>query len=229
MAFKHACFISYKNGKKEDGQLDDDLLNNFASQIYDALESELGAYFNFPSKVVLDIKFLKAGQLLIQVFSEAIRNSVAMIVIYTPNYLSEDEMYCASELLLMRQVEMKRLQLLNNKLTMGFLITIVLRGMPYLPAYLKNNVFLDFTPFNLSLGEIKRHPDFNGQISRIAEIIFDLSGQIEKEIKESGIEFFSDFQDYKILDIGVPGEAQLVKQFIEEVNKGEIPVIYPQM
>ena len=37
MDFEHACFISYRNGKKVNEKLTDDLLNTFVSQVYDAL------------------------------------------------------------------------------------------------------------------------------------------------------------------------------------------------
>nr|NQU93486.1 toll/interleukin-1 receptor domain-containing protein [Bacteroidota bacterium] len=230
MDFHHACFVSYRNGKKVDDRLTDDLLNTFASQVYDALESELQAYFDFDKKVFLDFKNLEPGQFLISVFSEALCRSVAMIVIFTPNYLSEDKLFCASELKGMIEIENNRNNILNENHKDGFIITIVLRGPKHVPHFLKKRVCHDFSRFDLSIKEeIKRHPEFSKTIREIAEKIFHTHERIKTCCIEKEVDLFSNCEDFRISDIDDGKEEAMVQTFINDIREGKLPVSYPQM
>lgn len=227
--FKHACFISYRNGKRVGDLPKDDLLNTFAKQIYEALESELHAYFDFDNNVFLDIRCLQPGQFLIPVFSEAICHSVAYIVIYTPNYLSKNKMFCASELKSMIEIEQKRLKLFGRGNETGLIITLVLRGSDYLPEYLKQRVWIDFSPYNLSSEEIKKHPSFSAEIQQLAEKIYKLHEVIKPALSQNGLTLPSECEDFKIADIEDEAEREEVKSFINEMESGMVPQPFPQM
>jgi hypothetical protein len=227
--FKHACFISYRNGKRVGDLPKDDLLNTFATQIFEALESELQAYFDFDKKVFLDFKCLQPGQFLIPVFSEAICHSVAFIVVYTPNYLSENKMFCASELKGMIEIESKRLGLADELNREGLIITIVLRGRDYLPEYFKNRVWLDFTPFNLSTVEIIRHPVFSFEINKIAELIYQTYQRTKITQRRKDIALFSACNSFKLANIDDPAEGEDVRSFIKGLKEGRVSKLFPQM
>lgn len=229
MDFEHACFISYRNGKKVNDTLIDDLLNTFASQVYDALESEMQAWFDFDKKVFLDFKCLQPGEFLIPVFSKALCRSVAMIVVFTPNYFSRKKMFCASELKGMVEIEEQRKILFTESKSESQIITIVLRGDKFVPPYLKKRVYHDFSLFDLSQVEIKRHPEFNKKIKEITEKIFTIYQNILDECNIKQVNLLSGCDSFRIDDIDTSGGEQSVKAFIHHVIGIEMKAEYPQM
>jgi len=229
MDFEHACFISYRNGKKVKEKLTDDLLNTFVSQVYDALESEMKAYFDFEQLVFLDFECLKPGEFLIPVFSKALCRSVAMIVVFTPNYFSHHKMFCASEFRGMVEIEENRNKLLATDGCDSIIITVVLRGEKYVPDYLKKRVFHDFSPFDLSQVEIKRHPEFNKKIREITEMIYSIYAKTLEECNKKPVNLLSGCETFKIADIENNDESQLVKKFIGDVVGIKMKAEYPQM
>ncbi len=227
--FKHACFVSYRNGKRVGDIPTDDLLNTFATQIFEALESELQAYFDFDEMVFLDFKCLQPGQFLIPVFSEAICHSVAFIVVYTPNYLSENKMFCASELQGRIKIEKFRNRLIGNQSNTSPILTIVLRGMDTMPKSLKTTVFADFNKFSMSTKDIKRHKKFNKKIREMVETIFSLHNQQKEACEKNGVNLFTGCEEFRILNIEEDVEREIVREFIKDMRKGGVTSPFPQM
>ena len=149
MEFKYDCFISYRNGKQTD-----DLLNSFAEELHDALESEFAAYVDGKPEFFYDKLCLEEGMFIVNEIKRALRNSIFMLLIYTPNYLG-GSLYCASELYYMLEVEKKRLEKLSEKgvADVSMIIPIILRGeVDDLPEILTRNGRLvneDFAKFAL--------------------------------------------------------------------------------
>jgi hypothetical protein len=230
MSFEYACFISYRNGKKVDDTPVDDLLNTFANQVFDALESELNAYLDFDDLVFLDIKKLNPGEFIIPVISKALNKSVCMILIYTPNYFSENKMYCSCECKGMLDIEIKRKSLLSIDPTIGLIITIVLRGVKQLPDYLRKRIWFDFTPYDMSVKEeIKKHPKFNSSIKEIAEQIYNIHQVLKHKINQMHINIFENHDEFLLLDPNNDDQKREIQAFIETIKSNRIKEMYPDM
>jgi hypothetical protein len=225
MKFKHACFISYRNGKKVNDQPFDDLLNSFARQIYDALESELKAYLDHKNLVFLDFKILEPGSILIPIISDHLSQSLCFIIIYTPNYFSKEKLFCASEFMGISELEEYRLtKLVNFNFTKSLKYIIILRGKEHLPQELKGVINSDFTAFTLGMREIKRHSMFNSKIREIAASIYDLNREIEEKCQDKDLSL----RDFEIRDVDNPKDKFEIESYIEKLFNKE-PEPYPTM
>jgi len=125
---KWACFISYPHAWGN-------LVKDFAKQLKDALENELGSLLNLP--VYMDEDRLRPGFDYGQALSTAICESVCMIVIFSPVY--EEKTYCLREFLAMERIEAKRRKKLGRRHLEPhrMIIPIVLRGINNLPPKIK--------------------------------------------------------------------------------------------
>ena len=160
MHFKYCCFLSYRHGDKT--------MATFASQIMDALKDELSMLLDDYNALPIfkDDRSIEVGDKIDPAIAQALCQSVCMLLIYTPNYLSEEKPYCASELEGMIRLEKERITKLTgaNEKT-GFLITVILRGdQKELPQLLKDRQNEDFSAFALHTSEIRRNKKFSPQI-----------------------------------------------------------------
>lgn len=174
MPFKYSCFISYCHGQY-------DLVNEFIKQIKEALQCSMETYLD--QEVYIDER-LGPGYHYNEELAKVICQSICMIVIYTPRY--ESHSYCFREYVAMERLEKQRLDLIEDKSdNIGMIIPIIFRGdTKDLPPRIKNRIhYCDFREFSLATTEIKRNPDYNKEIEKIAEIIH----KIYKLFKEKGI------------------------------------------
>ncbi len=188
--FKHGCFISYRNGNKDDKL---DLLNSFAEQICDALETELRTQLD-NKPVFLDKRSLQGGYILNPTIAGSICRSVCMVVIFTRNYLSEDKLFCASELYAMLECEKARHETIGiANPDKSFIITIVLRNPDHVPKILEKRLFYDFSPFTLAEEQIRLNPNYAATIAKIASYIADCFEEMEGHERKicQGCEQFS--------------------------------------
>ena len=153
-------------------------MSTFAAQIERALEAELSLLLDDYSAlpVFKDDRKIEVSDLIDPVIAEAVCTSVCMIIIYTPNYLSKQKRYCASELEGMLRLEAQRKHTIGaNAAKSGLIFTIVLRkgnetnGVPKILN--ERQTINDFTDFASYSTEIQRDPKLGKKISDIAQKI----------------------------------------------------------
>lgn len=207
MGFKHCCFLSYRHGDKT--------MSSFANQIVDALADELSMLLdNYPALPIFkDDRSIEVSDKVDATIAEAICRSVCMVLIYTPNYLSEEKPYCASELEAVLRLEKERVtKLPGTAPKTGMLITVILRGdRDELPQLLKDRENEDFSAFALHTTEIRRNRKFSPQIQQIAKKIKAHCGLFDKTQDWCG-----GCQDFKMLDTKT--EKDKLTKFISQVK-----------
>ncbi|MEQ1746273.1 MAG: toll/interleukin-1 receptor domain-containing protein [Saprospiraceae bacterium] len=213
MYFKYSCFLSYRHGDKT--------MATFANQIVEALADELamllGDYKSLP--IFKDDRSMEVGDKIDPAIAQALCQSVCMLVIYTPNYLSEEKLYCASELEGMLRAEQQRLAKITgaNPKT-GLLITVILRGdRESLPQILQDRENEDFSAFALYSSEIRRNRKFAPQVQQIAKKIQSYCAMFDK--KE---DWCSACQDFTLLDIKTQHDQ--LNKFLKTVKEGKMYV-----
>jgi hypothetical protein len=163
MLFHHGCFISYRR--------DQTIVQRFVKDLAQGLSFELAP--------LLDLGvFVDESAVAQQPFDEsmagAICRSVCMIVVFTPTYFSQTNLYCAREFRAMEDVERRRLKAIDSsERHKGLIIPVVLRGADQMPRELKQRNFLNFDRYMLGDNRIYRSPGFQKSLREIAEYIYD--------------------------------------------------------
>jgi hypothetical protein len=170
MAFRYACFLSYRHSDSELGRR---AVNDFEQ----ALKNELGLLLNIPDlQPIYRDERNQPGYLYNEVIAEALCQSVCMAMIYWPQYFSYESRYCTREYRAMVALEEKRLALLPNaEHKLGLIIPIMIRGRKEdLPSELRDKrQFAEFSALSLSDKPMSRHKKFQPQVRAIAEYIDD--------------------------------------------------------
>jgi len=172
MPFKYSCFISYRHGQRK-------LVERIINDLYEALSSELEAYFE--EDVYLDRERLNGGAYFEKQLAQALCESVCLIVVFTPRYLHPAHPYCARELCAMRQLENKRfnaLQIGADK-SNSLIIPIVFRGVEEMPAELKECHYYDFQDFDPTQPEMIKEIKYYDKIKKIAKYIRERYNYLE--------------------------------------------------
>lgn len=176
MPLKYSCFINHCHGQH-------DLMKNFVTQIKYIFENCMEPYFD--QEVYIDETRLQPGYHFNEELSQAICQSFCMITIYTPRYASHS--YCLRELMAMKELEKKRLGLLENKSTnMGMIIPIILRDDPRdSPSKIRSEIgdeihYCDFSNFGLTNMEIIDNPGYVRKVDQIAEKTYELYTKFEE-------------------------------------------------
>jgi len=191
----------------------------FAGQIVDALADELSMLLDDYSSLPIfkDDRSIEVGDKIDPAIAQALCQSVCMVLIYTPNYLSEEKPYCASELEAVLRLEKERLAKISevNPKT-SLLLTIILRGdRKELPQVLKDRENEDFSAFALHTTEIRRNKKFSPQIQQIAKKIKSHCGIFDK-----GQKWCDGCHDFKLLDIKT--EKDKLVKFMAHAKAGGI-------
>jgi TIR domain len=161
MAFRHACFLSYRHGQHA-------LKRKFIVAFQQALAGELELLRN--ESVYVDYERLDGGTFFNQALSQALYESVCMVMIYQPNYFDLLHPYCAREYLGMISLERSRRLLADDQF--GLIIPVVLRGFDSLPLEIREQRQCeDFSTFLLYEEDLARHPDYASRIRRLAQYI----------------------------------------------------------
>ncbi len=165
MPFKYSCFISYRHVQFSLGK-------KFMEQFLEGLKENIELEMGKEMEVYIDRERLNGGHLLNETLSEAICQSVCMIVIYTPPYFNpKDGTYCAREYLAMKKLEEERLQILGS-VQQGFIIPVVIKGADSLPLEIKSRrIYYDFEDYFLELPEDIHKSKFNSDIVKIARSV----------------------------------------------------------
>ena len=214
--FEYSAFISYRNGIEGD-----DLLATFANQLHSALLSELAAHVDIRD-IFLDQIYLKNSDDFVIKISNALSNTFCYVVVFTPNYLSKNKLFCAAELMGMLELEQKRFEIIGEN-AKSFIFTILLRGEDKLPEILKKNIYSkDFTSFTLSEQPLKINPNYTKAIKELAEEISKFHDKIED--KKDNI--LSIYKDFKIKDPKNEEQQQEIINFVNQhrvTKKSELP------
>jgi hypothetical protein len=161
MPIQYSCFISYRH-KNDD----------IAQHLVSSLETELNRWLDM--EVYVDKDHLKGGDFFNNELAKALCESVCLIVVYTPNYFSKKETYCAREYRAMELLEKKRWDILGipkNK-KHSFIIPIVYRGYKKLPENIKNErQYYPFENYQLTGQDNLQNPEYAEIIKEIAEYI----------------------------------------------------------
>lgn len=206
MAFRHACFISYRHGQHE-------LKQRFVSALADALSSELELLRS--EGVFVDYDRMSAGTMFNESVLTALHESTCMVMIYQPNYFDLRNTFCALEYRTMQAIERHRLSLLRGVgHSSGLIIPVVLRGFETLPPEIKSRRHCeDFSTFLLHEEQISRHPRYAERIRKMAQYIHERCNEYQ-QMKEA-------FKPLK--RIPDPNDPELVK-WIQE-TAAPVPIL----
>jgi hypothetical protein len=198
--FEYSAFISYRNGVKSQELLSitdekDNLLDNFAKQLYNLLLSELGQQVD-TEKIFLDQIYLKQGDNFVIKIGNALCGSLCYVVIFTRNYLSKKKLFCAAELMGMLALEEKRFEKLGvTKPSKSFIFTIPLGNPELVPNVLKNTIYKkhDFTSFTLAPeDELLKNKNYTLAIRELAQEIGGFYSSLEDDT-ENVLNICNDF------------------------------------
>ena len=171
MPFKHACFISYSHGKG-------DLIKRFVSELKSALTDYLDTYLDVD--IYTDDR-LVPGYHYNEALAQEICGSLCMIVVYIPKY--ERHEYCRREFAGMERLQETRFQLLGSGRDpkYGLIIPVILEGIESLPPQIKaGRHYGDFSAFSPTKPELKRIPEFEPALRKIARYINALYTEFER-------------------------------------------------
>lgn len=179
--FEHSAFVSWRNGKKDKttNLLKDDLLNEFAIQLHEALEDQLIALTG--KDIFIDIQKINGAYFLKAKFSKALCHSACYILIYTPTYFNAEKLYCTAEFLTMKEIEQQRHTILGQITPLkSLIIPIVLRGKDTIPAIFDDIAYrVEFHNWNNTGRKIKKDKKYAGVINDIAKNISELYKEFE--------------------------------------------------
>jgi hypothetical protein len=229
MSFQHLCFISYRNGDRDDREGTDprrrdiqDTLNAFANDLRNELKRELLTHVN-PRKCLIfldqDSECLTEGDHLLNTFGQAICKSVCMIVIFTRHYLDQKHLTCAAELEGMIRRLNDRCQkagLPANQYN-TWIATAVFREEERVPAILKEHLWYDFTGYANSSQPLRDNPTYQGYIKNLAKKIADFYEALDDS--DSNADFCADCDTFALLNPETDRDALL-----SFVKKHKIPV-----
>jgi hypothetical protein len=166
MPFKYACFVSYRRSNQS-------ILDRFVKDLSEGLSFELAPYLDLG--VFTDLPSLGAGETYEDAITAALCESVCMIPVYTPNYLSAAHPFCAREFRLMQELEKRRLHAMGAEArSRSLIIPVVLRGADMLPEELRASYqCFSFDKYMLGDKKVFRSPGFRKSLESIARYIFD--------------------------------------------------------
>lgn len=122
MAFKYACFISYRHSPDPGVQ-----------RLYQSFQRELASQvaLYLPIEVYLDTERLRGGDFFNKELAFALCRSVCMISLYIPYYFDTSHPYTAREYQAMVNLEKQRLSCMpTTAQRKGLIIPVVIRGTP---------------------------------------------------------------------------------------------------
>ena len=140
MSFQYACFISYRHSGKEK-------TIKFIEQFVDALENSLDQRLG--QGIFIDRERLKAGYKFNIAITDALRQSICMVAILSPEYYNSD--YCRQEYAAMERIESKRRAELGiPPPEKGLVLPLLVWGTEEeVPQAIRNNLHYVKMPFGL--------------------------------------------------------------------------------
>jgi hypothetical protein len=187
MAFRYACFISYRAG---DRQSESPYTVTLIKGLRDHLSYELQLLLDEDvSQVFVDWHRLQGGDFFNAKLARALCQSVCMLAIYTPTYFSLKHPYCAREYRAMEQLERQRFRAIkrNGDAESGLIIPLVLRNKKGLPTAIRDKRhFYDFEDFLQGDNQITKPAGYFTAIKEIASYIAERYWELSAEPRTSG-------------------------------------------
>lgn len=222
--FKHACFISYRNGSVVEGEPVPDLLNEFARCLKDALTSEFRAMLtpHLDEPVFLDVDNLLPADRIEAKIANALCHSACMVLVYTPNYFDERKTFCAREYLAMKKREAYCTHLKGEHDTNKSLIfTLILRGSAdKIPAELEESVYENFN-FFYPKTRIEHTRNYKDKIKVIANEIAKLYSNFIQYENTHQVKFCEVCADFELPTTSEEGEN--IETFITLMKAQDTP------
>ena len=135
-------------------------MRSFVEDLYEAISNELEPLTDLP--VYKDDLRLQGGDFYNQELARSLCESVCMLMVFTPTYFNVKNTYCTREYMAMKDLESKRIQLLDHH---GLIIPIVLRGFNELPDEIKRQrQVIRFEQYALTEPKLSRDPRFHPEI-----------------------------------------------------------------
>lgn len=174
--FRYAAFISYVHGQQR-------LMDQFISQLSEALKSELEPYFEDP--IYIDQERHKPGDRFNPKIAEALCHSTCMVLVYVPKY--ENHEYTRREWRGMEELQTKRyMAVKKHRPTSGLIIPVILRGrLESLPVALRDHIHVcDFSKYKTSDQPLVENEQYIDQIKEMAEFIWERHKELESVVDE---------------------------------------------
>lgn len=161
----YPCFISFRH-------YGDEISDSFVRQFEECLSAELVPLIG--SRPFIDYNRMSPGYSLSQSIQQALCQSACMIIIWSPQYLTEDHIWCAMEFYAMLELEKRRLQNLpQTERAKKLIIPVIYRGSKFYPSSLDDTLYLNFEKFTLYNSEMIKNEFFADKIKDLAEYIFE--------------------------------------------------------
>lgn len=177
MPLQYACFISYRHYEGNE------LAKTIIDGVYEGLKNELDLLVG-PNRVHRDNRGgMAVGAIIPKALPLNLCQSACLVVVYVPDYFSQDSTWCTREFQAMLDLEQQRLALLTNPAdrAQGLIIIIVFRGKDKLPrVFTQDRLVCYFDNYSLIEPVIPKNPDLYPQIRKIAEYISDRFHVLQK-------------------------------------------------
>lgn len=162
MAF-YPCFISFRH-------FGDSISEAFIRQFEECLTAELLPLVG--EKPFIDFTRMGPGYSISASVAKALCESACMVVIWSPQYFSEEHFWCAMEFKAMMRIEKERLDMLpKDQRNKKLIIPVIYRGSKQYPRQVDDTLYLNFEKFALYSTEMIKNPFFADSIQKLAQYI----------------------------------------------------------
>jgi len=196
MTFAHSCFVSYRHS-------DRDRTRKFIAELVDALDDCTDQ--TMPISAFHDAARLKAGFKFNLAITKALKESVCLIAVLSPEYFQSD--YCRREYMGMIEIEaMRREKTGLPAQEKGLIIPILVwGGDDDVPEEVRNHVHYAKMSYGLTnqRNELKYDPNWADFLEEIAEQIFSHYKDFSQaKITKKAVDCCNAFQLPELVDIG---------------------------
>lgn len=162
----YPCFISFRH-------FGDVLSTEFIHQFLDCLKGYLRPLIDLDP--FIDFDRMQPGYRLKPSIADALCKSACMVVIWSPQYFSDEHIWCAMEYKAMTELQNERLKLLPAaERSKNLIIPVIYKGSKYYPqALLDNELYLNFEKFALYETTMIRNKQFADEVEKLANYIYE--------------------------------------------------------
>ncbi|SRR5260221_7629025 len=198
----YPCFISFRH-------FGDAISEAFIKQFFECLKGYLNPLVG--KEPFIDFERMQPGYSLKPAIADALCKSACMIVIWSPQYFNEEQIWCAMEYKAMKELEKKRLGLLpNTENYKKLIIPVIYRGSKYYPSNLsQETLYLNLEKFALYEPPMAENKNFAAEIEKLANYIYE---------RIAVLKTLNNNQFGNCGDFGLPTNADTL-QFIQRLNQ----------
>lgn len=207
MPMRYSCFISYRHAIQYKGR-------TYVERIVQDLKAELE--LRVAQEVYRDIERMKGAEFYHEALAAAICQSACMVVLFWPEYFSEDHTFCAREFKAMAELEKQRLALLpETERQNGLIIILALRGFKEIPDEIRRTrLCRDFEAHTLKRN-LRSNAAFQNEILHVAAYI----AERVKLFRALSTDIFTECSDFRL-----PAEQHILP-WVRQVKHPGIPFV----